>query len=414
MKYKQLCPKSLRSNKSFSKLHKRCSLCDCLLKTQHYLTIGKSIHDSVIINNNKTITYAECCQRYLNDKSLSDQSHIICSKCCNNLQNLHSLHVNAEELTNKIHRTCYKTKRLNRIRQSYSINRMNREIKEEPKSLSDTNKHIETTSNIPSINSAFIPSQIFSNEFDLYRDAVHNASTVPYAQFLIDSPIATNLSHQQKQRDGSNNDKSLSPDDDRSIISCTNDEETNSKSGRLTRRQYDFLMELPDQQSLNAFIESSSSESGSRWTWRRTSSNSRGYKVYYVCNFSMRRHYHPCPAAMYALFNPEGTISVYSFGQHQHVPKNHLPLIISDETKEEIFKCLQTDMSASEIRDHLIQLKLPFGDTKKLNNFIKYHRELLRFGAVTNVRLNGTAYRQPHCWAIRRSSPINANTTTSS
>ncbi|CAF4377720.1 unnamed protein product, partial [Adineta steineri] len=40
--------------------------------------------------------------------------------------------------------------------------------------------------------------------------------------------------------------------------------------------------------------------------------------------------------------------------------------------------------------------------------------ELLRFGAVTNVRLNGTAYRQPHCWAIRRSSPINANTTTSS
>jgi hypothetical protein len=169
---------------------------------------------------------------------------------------------------------------------------------------------------------------------------------------------------------------------------------------------------LPDQPSLNTFIEASAAESDSRWTWRRTSANSRGYKIYYVCNYSMRRHYHPCSAAMYALFNPEGTISIYSYGKHEHIPKNRLPLTITDESKDEIFKCLQAEMSTSDIRDHLIQRKLPFGDIKKLNNFIKYHKELLRFGAVTNVRVNGSAYRQPQYWAIRRtSSLINANTT---
>jgi hypothetical protein len=129
----------------------------------------------------------------------------------------------------------------------------------------------------------------------------------------------------------------------------------------------------------------------------------------------MRRHYHPCPAAMYALFNPEGTISIFSHGKHEHIPKNRLPLSITDETKDEIFKCLHAGMSTGDIRDHLVQHKLPFGDTKKLNNFIKYHKELLRFGAVTNVRMNGSAYRQPQYWAVRRppsSSVINANTTT--
>ena len=179
-----------------------------------------------------------------------------------------------------------------------------------------------------------------------------------------------------------------------------------SKATRLSRRQYDFLVKLPDQQSLNAFIESSATDSGSRWTWRRTSANSRGYKVYYVCNFSMRRHYHPCPAAMYALFHPEGSISIYSCGQHQHIPKDRLPVSITDATKDEIFKCLQAGMATTDIREHLTRLQLPFGDTRKLNNFIKYHKELLRFGTVTNVRIGGTAYRQPQCWAIRRQSSV--------
>jgi hypothetical protein len=51
-------------------------------------------------------------------------------KCCDHLQNVHSLHLNAEELTSKIRRICHKTKRLNRIR--YSHTELNIEIKEEP------------------------------------------------------------------------------------------------------------------------------------------------------------------------------------------------------------------------------------------------------------------------------------------
>lgn len=127
----------------------------------------------------------------------------------------------------------------------------------------------------------------------------------------------------------------------------------------------------------------------------------------------MRRHFHPCQAAMYALFNPSGTISVYSYGEHRHIAKARLSSTMTEQTKNEIFKCLHMNYSSSEIREHLVQLKLPFGETKKLNNFIKYHKEILRYGAVTNVRLYGSAYRQPYCWTIRRTSSSNdVNSTT--
>jgi hypothetical protein len=80
--------------------------------------MGKSIHEKIIINNNKTsITYAECYKRYLNETSISDKLHMICPKCCQQLQRVHSLHLDAEELTKKICCTLRKTKRLNRIRQ---------------------------------------------------------------------------------------------------------------------------------------------------------------------------------------------------------------------------------------------------------------------------------------------------------
>lgn len=187
--------------------------------------------------------------------------------------------------------------------------------------------------------------------------------------------------------------------------------ESGSKNTRLSRRRYEFLITLPSQQSLNAFIETSAAQSNSRWTWRRTSANSRGYKIYYVCNYSMRRHYHPCPAAMYALFNPEGTISIFSHGEHEHISKDHVPSTITDQTKEEIFKCLQSDMSIQDIREHLTRHQLPFGDTKKLNNFVKYHKEILRYGSVTNLRLSGSAYRQPQFWTVRHPGAGHGNAT---
>ncbi|CAF1559274.1 unnamed protein product [Rotaria magnacalcarata] len=432
MKSQILFRKSMRTVESSSvnvnTQRKRCLLCDSLLKSHRYLLMGKSIQEPITIDNDESITYAECCRKYLKEKNLCDKVHIICLRCCDNLQRLHSLHLDAEEVTKKIRRSFHKTKRLNQIRRSSSKNEKVIEIKEEsspveiltepvPSNNAYMQKHLSpydspsqtSLSNIPSIRSAFVPAQVFPSEHQnyFYHHTMNNASALPYAQFMIESPISTNFSHQQQENDSTS--KQLSLDDDRSLSPSTNDDETGSKTTRLTRRQYEFLTKLPDQQSLNAFIEASASESNSRWTWRRTSANSRGYKIYYVCNFSMRRHYHPCPAAMYALFNPEGTISIYSHGQHQHTPKTRLPLSITDESKDEIFKCLQTGMSASDIREHLVRLQLPFGDTKKLNNFIKYHKELLRFGAVTNVRLNGSAYRQPQFWAIRRPSPTNAN-----
>ncbi|CAF3215361.1 unnamed protein product [Rotaria sp. Silwood2] len=335
---------------------------------------------------------------------------------------------------------------------SHQPNHNKQEIINESKSKPRTKKQLQSLSKTENINSyssrkshslkihpSFSPNQashsIIPNSHEyyqnvLYNPTINNQTSSPYSQLIIEpSSLSSSPTHHQQEsevrrRSSSNSEQppltinyQPSIDGDQSLSPHTNDDEASSTNGlkgtRLSRRQYGFLIKLPDQQSLNAFIETSSAESGSRWTWRRTSANSRGYKVYYVCNFSMRRHYHPCPAAMYALFHPEGSISIYSCGQHQHIPKDRLPVSITDATKDEIFKCLQSGMATTDIREHLTRLRLPFGDARKLNNFIKYHKELLRFGTVTNVRIGGTAYRQPQCWAIRRqtSSLQSASTT---
>ncbi|UJR31763.1 hypothetical protein I4U23_019241 [Adineta vaga] len=544
MKSKQLYPKSVRplstnssSSNNVNKPRVRCSLCDALLKASsnhRYLLSGKSAHD----NLDKDLTYGQSFQRYLNTSDELDKLHMICLTCCQKLQRIHSIHKDAEQLTQKIRHSWYKTKRLNRTRHSrVTLSRINDSlsscplpttatdikmiisVKEEldtedvPAIMTSSVEHVPITisnsvnANVPydlsnkqqriqpPILSLKIPHQTFDNHhaitngksftqkktpsvskkqtsnshipkksqlshrtssivstqksgstlpdgLEYYPTFVHqsisnNRVASPYTQLIIEtpSPSSSSSSHQQQHidtgrrnstdseqiRSTTNYEQSL--DGDQSLSPPTNDDETSSinesKNTRLSRRQYDFLVKLADQQSLNAFIESSAAESGSRWTWRRTSANSRGYKVYYVCNFSMRRHYHPCPAAMYALFHPEGSISIYSCGEHQHIPKARLPVSITDTTKDEIFKCLQAGMATTDIREHLTRLQLPFGDTRKLNNFIKYHKELLRFGTVTNVRIGGTAYRQPQCWAIRRQPsvivpstvPITANDT---
>ncbi|CAF1299143.1 unnamed protein product [Adineta ricciae] len=520
MKSKQLYPKSVRpsstnscSSSNATKHRVRCSLCDALLKassTHRYLLSGKSVHDSL----DQGVTYGECCRRYLSESCDLNKLHMICPKCCQNLQRIHLLYKDAEQLKQSIQHTWCKTKRLNRARHSHvnysriqdgisssplptiaTDTEMIISVKEEPDAedlsvivksslekipfnvsknvvanishdLSNktqqhtfqnelsmkipqsvdrnhnfTNGKASVQKRTPSSSSKksrgsnpYLPLRSaqasrlrLSNGLECYSNSSHqlinsNQVSSPYAQLMIEtpSPSSSSSSHQQHHADIARCDSSdseqlpsivkfqQSMDGERSISPATNDDETSSVNGskatRLSRRQYDFLIKLPDQQSLNAFIESSAADSGSRWTWRRTSANSRGYKVYYVCNFSMRRHYHPCPAAMYALFHPEGSISIYSCGQHQHIPKDRLPVSITDATKDEIFKCLQAGMATTDIREHLTRLQLPFGDTRKLNNFIKYHKELLRFGTVTNVRIGGTAYRQPQCWAIRRQS----------
>ena len=124
------------------------------MKTHRYLLMGKSIHEPVMINNKKSISYAECCQQYLNETSASDKLQIICFKCCDNLQRLHSMHLDAAELTKKLCRNFSKTKRLNRIRRSDLKKDSTIEIKEEPLTIeldvepvlsnnSYTNNHVQ-------------------------------------------------------------------------------------------------------------------------------------------------------------------------------------------------------------------------------------------------------------------------------
>lgn len=103
------------SNGVNNKHRVRCSLCDSLLKastTHRYLLMGKSVHDQF----DGDMTYGECCQRYLTVNCQLEKLQMICPKCCQNLQKVHSLHKNADELTERIRHTWSKTKRLNRTR----------------------------------------------------------------------------------------------------------------------------------------------------------------------------------------------------------------------------------------------------------------------------------------------------------
>jgi hypothetical protein len=80
--------------------------------THRYLLGGKSVHDKL----NPTMTYGECCQRYLNVINDNIELHMICPKCCHDLQQIYALHHDAEQLIEKIRHTWHKTKRLNRAR----------------------------------------------------------------------------------------------------------------------------------------------------------------------------------------------------------------------------------------------------------------------------------------------------------
>jgi len=109
--------------------------------------MGKSVHESMIINNSKSITYAECCKQYLYELNHVDKLTMICLKCSHHLQRIYSLHNDAEELTKQMRQTLSKTKRLNRIRSSNSDDITIIAIKKEPSIVS---KPIEC--NVPNNN----------------------------------------------------------------------------------------------------------------------------------------------------------------------------------------------------------------------------------------------------------------------
>lgn len=62
------------------------------------------------------MTYAQCCNRYLNGCYELEKLHMLCPNCCQNLQRVYALHNDAEQLVERIRHTWHKTKRLNRAR----------------------------------------------------------------------------------------------------------------------------------------------------------------------------------------------------------------------------------------------------------------------------------------------------------
>lgn len=69
----------------------------------------------------------------------------------------------------------------------------------------------------------------------------------------------------------------------------------------------------------------SHSETNFNWVHKRNSFTSQGKKIYYMCNYRIKKGYEVCPAVLYALFPITGSSStcspvmVFSCGRHKHV-----------------------------------------------------------------------------------------------
>ena len=169
----------------FKAEHRRCSLCDSLLKSSashRYLAMGKSIHETMKVNNRPSITYAKCCEKYLRTTGQVDQLTMICLKCSERLQQIHSWHLDARILSKRMCQTFTKTKRLKRLRKPPVENLTIFDIKQEqqtiiPKAVSQNIPPIERQicqTDPISRNSAFIPVHSSTNN-PSYHDSANGS-----------------------------------------------------------------------------------------------------------------------------------------------------------------------------------------------------------------------------------------------
>ena len=101
--------------------------------------MGKSVHDQL----NGNMTYAECCERYLNGCYEQEKLHMLCPKCCQNMQRVYALHNDAEQLVDRIRHTWQKTKRLNRARlQPLNFGRTDQSLSSSPFSTAVTDENV--------------------------------------------------------------------------------------------------------------------------------------------------------------------------------------------------------------------------------------------------------------------------------
>lgn len=192
------------SNGVNNKHRVRCSLCDSLLKastTHRYLLMGKSVHDQF----EGEMTYGECCQRYLTVNSQIEKLQMICPKCCQNLQKVHSLHKNAEELTERIRHTWSKTKRLNRTRHTrlncytipspFSANTTDENvmvnIKEERNIIEQIPSKEHLTINVPESVLANVPCDLSNNKQRVYP--IRHGVRIPHQPIENDPTLKTKI-----------------------------------------------------------------------------------------------------------------------------------------------------------------------------------------------------------------------------
>lgn len=133
------------------------------------------MHETIKVHNHPSITYAECCAKYLHDIDCVNQLTMICMKCSESLQRIHSWHLDAQSLARQMCETFAKTKRLKRLRTTPTGGVAIIDIKQEQSNISKATESALSENNhsinISSANSAFVPVES-STVSDAYNDAM--------------------------------------------------------------------------------------------------------------------------------------------------------------------------------------------------------------------------------------------------
>ena len=166
----------------FQREYRRCSLCDALLKSSsshRYLLVGKSMHETMKVQNHPSITYGECCAKYLHHIDDVDQLTTICLKCSENLHRIHSWHLDAQALAKQMCQTFTKTKPLKRLRTSppsggVSIVDIKQEQSTLPAPIESVGSSQISSTCLSSSNSAFVPVESSTTDVS-YIDAMNNS-----------------------------------------------------------------------------------------------------------------------------------------------------------------------------------------------------------------------------------------------
>lgn len=123
--------------------------------------MGKSMQETLKGHNHSSITYAECCAKYLHDIDCVNQLTMICLKCSEYLQRIHSWHLDAQSLARQMCQTFAKTKRLKRLRTSPTGGVALIDIKQEQSNIPKATEFVRSKEKhsicISSTNSPFVP-----------------------------------------------------------------------------------------------------------------------------------------------------------------------------------------------------------------------------------------------------------------